>query len=180
MSARPDHVRMQLERIDKELAALEQADARSAAAARNVIASLLEIHRAGLARMVALMQMSASGDALVAACAREDVINTLLLLHDVHPVDKETRIRHALETLRPHLEADKARLEFLALQEHKLWLRIDGDYSDRLAQALPLIVQAAVSAAAPDVDTIEILGPEDPDPLGVLVSLPLVSATPGS
>lgn len=179
MSAGPDQVRTQMERIERLLGALEQADAQTAAAARDVIATLLEVHRAGLARLVALMQMSSSCDALVAACTKDDAINGLLLLHDVHPLDKETRVRQALESLKPHLERAGASLVFVGLKEQTLWLRIQGDCGERLARALPLVVEAAVSAAAPDVATIEILGPDDPDPWGVLVSLPLVSAQPG-
>jgi hypothetical protein len=180
MSAVPKQVRQQMEKIDALLRTLEVADARTADAAREVVVCLLEMHRAGLARMVALMQMSASGDALVAACAKDDAIDGLLLLHDLHPLDKETRVRQALDNLRPHLERERARLDFLGLKEQTVWLRIHGEYGDRLARALPLIVEAAISAAAPDVTAIQILGPEEPGPMGVLVSLPLVAAEPGS
>ena len=72
-------------------------DPESREAARQLMASILELHGAGIERMMEIT--SAAGDpgqALIRRFAGDNLVAALLLLHNLHPDDLETRVQHAL------------------------------------------------------------------------------------
>jgi hypothetical protein len=59
---------------------------------------MMELHAAGLERVMELVShCGASSDGLMESFTRDPLVNSLLILHNVHPVDFETRVRRALE-----------------------------------------------------------------------------------
>ncbi len=85
----------QVERLVTELEALP--DPRARATARAVVAAVLELHGAGLARLVELVRATGEpGRACIESAARDPAVASLLLLHGLHPVDLPTRVAGAL------------------------------------------------------------------------------------
>ncbi|OIJ65258.1 hypothetical protein [Streptomyces mangrovisoli] len=77
-------------------------DPAATAAAEELVRSLMEFYGAGLARVVELLPAGAGRDALLG----DQLVASLLVLHDLHPEDRATRIDRALATVRDqHLEA---------------------------------------------------------------------------
>jgi hypothetical protein len=143
-------------------------------AARELVRALLELHAAGLARVLELTAAAGEpGRALGERFARDGVIGTLLLLHDLHPEAVEGRVAGALDRLRPRLRAQRGDAELLGATGEQVRVRLRGDAS--AAAGLRSLVEEALLAAAPDVLTVVFEEAWDSAPPG-RVPLPLLAA----
>ena len=166
-----EEFRHRMRRVEILVDVLEHAaDSPVRAAARELMQTLLELHRAGLARL-----LEAAGPAVAEGCARDELVGGLLLLHDLHPVDFETRVRRAVEQVRPRLQAQGADAELLGVVDGTVRLRLRrGSASSAPSLRRPL--EEAIGEAAPDAVAVDI---EDDatTPGSLRVSLPLVGGT---
>ncbi|MEU9329409.1 hypothetical protein AB0D91_37380 [Streptomyces canus] len=78
----------------------ESGDTAAAAAAEELVRSLMDFYGAGLARILHLLS-GAPGEA-AARLLDDDLVASLLVLHELHPEDRDTRIARALDGLREH------------------------------------------------------------------------------
>ena len=78
----------------------ERGDTAAAAAAEELVRSLMDFYGAGLARILHLLS-AAPGEA-AARLLGDDLVASLLVLHDLHPEDRDTRIARALDGVREH------------------------------------------------------------------------------
>ena len=77
-------------------------DDKTRASAKELVHLLMELHGAGLERiMETVFAEGESGAAMVDKLAAEPLVSSLLVLHGLHPDDLETRITNAIESLRP-------------------------------------------------------------------------------
>lgn len=124
-----------------------------------------QLYGAGLRH--ALEHATASGadrDALADLVDGDDLLASLLLLHGLHPLATEVRVRRTVAKLRAELGQE---LEVVEVGKQRVSLRVHealggGAMSARVAES---IIRNAVEAAAPEVGTIDILGlPPPPEP----------------
>jgi hypothetical protein len=89
-------------------------------------------------------------------------VRAMLLLHGLHPDDFETRVRQAVDRLRPHLGVYGLRLDVVEIARSTVRLRVHGSGAATikapLVWTLPGEIEDAVVEAAPDVDRILIDG----------------------
>jgi Fe-S cluster biogenesis protein NfuA len=148
------------DRIGQVEALLEAVDALPDPAARetamDLVQALLDVYGEGLARIVA------AGNGLVDELARDELVSHLLLLHGLHPVPLDVRVREALDEVRPYLAAHGGDVELLGVQEGVARLRLKGSCSGCPSSALTLkhAVDEAITKAAPDV--ADIVAEDDP------------------
>ena len=157
------------------LQAERQSDPTARAHARDVVRALLDLHAVGLERLLEHVSAAgAVGTGIIDACAADDVVGGLLLLHGLHPLDLEDRVGQALEQVRPHLEAHGGGVELIAVADGIVRLRLDGECDcPSSAAAVRQTVEDALCARAPDAAGVEFEG--DPAATGtVRVALPLV------
>jgi Fe-S cluster biogenesis protein NfuA len=148
-----------IQRVETLVAELEAADPACQAAARNLVRAVLDLHAAGLARIVEwLSQGGAAARAVLDACCRDDLVGHLLLLHDLHPKDLETRVSQALEKLRPQLHKSGGNVELLevAAGTVRLHAQIDCNGDTAARAAFRSRIEQAVLEAAPDAEAIEL------------------------
>jgi Fe-S cluster biogenesis protein NfuA len=149
-----------LERLDALLREAESlADPAARSRLQEVVRAVLDLHGAALARL--LEHVSAAGDAgqsILSACAGDDVVTGLLLLHDLHPLDLETRVRQALESVRPYLRSHGGNVELLEVNAGVVRLRLDGSCESCPSSAITMrqTIEGAVYARAPEVETVEL------------------------
>ena len=75
---------------------------------------MIELHGAGLERILdKLADAGDAGLALIDALAEDDLVGSILLLHGLHPLDLETRVRQALDKVRPLLRSHGGNVELL-------------------------------------------------------------------
>lgn len=75
------------------------------AAAEELVRVLMDFYGAGLARIVTLLDAPAAkrpGGGTLAGLLGDELVSSLLVLHDVHPEDTATRIARALDSVRSH------------------------------------------------------------------------------
>jgi Fe-S cluster biogenesis protein NfuA/nitrite reductase/ring-hydroxylating ferredoxin subunit len=94
------------------------------------------------------------------AMADDELVAHLLLLHDLHPVPAETRVREALEGVRPYLESHGGDVELVAVEDGVARLRLQGSCSGcpSSTMTLKLAIEDAIYKAAPDVSNVEAEG----------------------
>ncbi|MFE3032252.1 hypothetical protein ACFXKY_11420 [Streptomyces canus] len=83
-------------------------DPAAVSAAEELVRSLMDFYGAGLARILHLLSSSpgkspgGSPDELPAGLLGDGLVASLLVLHDLHPEDRDTRIARALDGVREH------------------------------------------------------------------------------
>ncbi len=161
-SANDNEIRGSIGRIETLIGELEQsADTVAQAQARAIVQAVLEFHGAALAKL--LGHVAAAGDAgraILEALGRDDLVSSVLLLHELHPDDLAVRVGRALDQVRPQLRRDGGDVELLGLDRGVVRLRMQGSCHGCPSSALTLreLIETAIYNAAPDVAAIEVEG----------------------
>jgi Fe-S cluster biogenesis protein NfuA len=127
--------------------------------AREVVQALLDLHGAGLERMLEkIADAGPQGLALIDSLAEDDLIGSLLVLYGLHPLDLETRVRLALDRVRPYLRSHGGGVELLGVAEGVVRLRMQGscDGCPLSAATLRSAIEEAIHDKAPDVTAIQV------------------------
>jgi len=146
------------QRIEELIARIESApDPGARADALELTRSLMELHGAGLDRMMEIVaRAGASGYALMDDFAGDDLVAGLLLLYGLHPHDLETRVMKALDETRPYLQSHGGDVELLGVTDGTVRLRLAGSCRScsSSTMTLELAIERAIYDAAPDVTEI--------------------------
>lgn len=149
------------DRIEELLAGL--AATRHKDTAEELVHLLVEMYGEGLRRVVTVL-----GDrdpAMVERLAEDELVESLLLLHDLHPVDTETRIQRALDTVRPYLGSHAGGVEFLGVDgDGMARLRLQGncDGCPSSTETVRMAIEGAIADAAPELTGIDVAGVAEP------------------
>jgi Fe-S cluster biogenesis protein NfuA/nitrite reductase/ring-hydroxylating ferredoxin subunit len=143
-----------VEALLEELEALP--DARARDKATEVLQALLDLYGEGLGRIVDVVAEQDSDGAMAESLAADELVSHLLLLHGLHPVPVEQRVRGALEGVRPYLESHGGNVELLGVEDGVARLALEGSCSGcpSSAMTLKLAIEKAIHEAAPDVDEV--------------------------
>jgi hypothetical protein len=159
----------EMQRVESLIESLEKLSNPAArVVARELVQLLLTLHGTGLERMVSIARQHE--EALLTAWGNDEMVGPLLLLHGLHPVPLETRVREALERVQPLLRCHGAEVELVAAAEGRVCMRLreGGTLSP---QELEHTLEETFAAIAPDVQVIEI---EDAKTPVRRLALPLV------
>jgi Fe-S cluster biogenesis protein NfuA/nitrite reductase/ring-hydroxylating ferredoxin subunit len=90
----------------------------------------------------------------------DKVVRGLLLIHDLHPADLETRLREALDHVRPYLQSHGGNVELISLTNQRANLRLQGTCKSCASSAvtLELAIRHAIEEACPDLAGFEVDG----------------------
>ena len=153
-----------LRRAEALIADLDRiADPAAREPARELLELVLELHTLGLARIVAIVAGAPGGAPLLDRLAEDPQARAILLLHGLHPQEAETRIRAALDRLRPDwvLRGIGVRLREVAGGAARVFATAGASGPVDTA-ALRSEIEAAIVEAAPDLDDIVIEGLDEP------------------
>lgn len=138
--------------------------------AEALVREILDLYGAGLSRIVEAIAATSNGSSALRDRLVDDaLVESLLLLHGLHPHDLETRVVGALERVRPHLGSHGGDVEIAEVDEASGLVRLrmkgscDGCPSSLLT--VKLSVEAAIREAAPEVERIEVEGVTDGGPM---------------
>ena len=152
------------ERIGELIATLEALkDPEARDCARQLVQEILDLHGAGLSRMLDIVV--AGGAANLDALACDSSVRALLLLHGLHPHDLATRVAQAVEGLRGTLGVHGIRIELSGISDETVRLKLCGHWLGKklTAAGIRSEVEEAVFALAPEVAAIDIENLPDPD-----------------
>jgi hypothetical protein len=159
-------LRRQLQHLEGLLREMEDGpESPARARARGIVQAVLELHAEALRRMTGMVATAASsGPALLDAFAGDPAIAGVLLLHGLHPLDLESRVRGALEALTPALQGHGVRVAAVAISDVAVRIRLERDpgRGGLPAGALRARLEDAIVAVAPDASTIDVEVPAEP------------------
>jgi Fe-S cluster biogenesis protein NfuA/nitrite reductase/ring-hydroxylating ferredoxin subunit len=133
---------------------------------------LTDLYGAALERMVSIAAQSAPE--LVVQFASDELVASLMLVHGLHPHGVERRIEDALEGVRPYLGSHGGDVTLLEVVDDVVRLQFAGSCKSCPSSAVTLefAVEDAVRAAAPEINSIEVVAAE----VHSTASAPLISA----
>jgi len=146
-----------------------QPDSTVKAAGKELIQILMDVHGAGLERVMEIIFESGdSGQEVIHKLGQDSIVGSLLLLYLLHPDDLETRVRKAIDRMRPRLRKLATAVELIHVDESLVQLRLatSGHSCGSSARDLRGIVEDCLYELAPDITSLEILGLEEPGPTG--------------
>jgi len=145
-------------RVEELLTQLADGGERSAALGEQLVAALLALYGAGLARITTVMR-EAAPDALD-RLADEPLVAGLLAVHDLHPRGLAERVQAALDGVRPFLGSHGGDVTLVEVTDDAVRLRLEGACHGCGSSMTTLehAVEGAIRAAAPEVETIAVDG----------------------
>ena len=99
--------------------------------------------------------------------ADDELVGSLLVLHDLHPDDVTVRVQAALDKVRPYLGSHAGGVTFTGVDEQGVvHLRLEGscDGCPSSAMTVQNAIEDAILAAAPDVLAVEVEGVVSDEP----------------
>ncbi|MEO5717178.1 MAG: NifU family protein [Chthoniobacterales bacterium] len=158
-----------LGRVEELIAALESTpDEAVREQVRELIQSLLELHGNGLEQILNVVyDAGIGGTAVIDELSRDQLVSGLLLLHGLHPLDLETRVRNAIEEVKPRLGLHGGSVELLGVNpEGRVHLKLQGNCHECPSSRLTLrfSIEEALYAAAPDLTGLDVEGLPDEIP----------------
>lgn len=150
------------------------ADPRLTGRTEDLVSLLMQFYGAGIQRM---MEIADDADLLEGELLdrfiQDELVSSLLVIHDLHPVDLDTRVRVALDKVRPYLGSHGGDVEILGIEGDVVRLRMEGSCSSCPSSAVTLnfAIEKAILEAAPEISRIEA---EEASPQGA----PLIQLAP--
>jgi Fe-S cluster biogenesis protein NfuA len=149
------------ERVEALIAELRaRAGSQAGDAAEELVGCLVDLYGAGLAAIVSAVAADPdAGPRLLAALAADPLVESLLLVHDLHPLDADARIRRALEQVSPRLGGHAVAIEYLGIDDRgvaRLRLTASGHGCGSAAGTVRPTIEEAVTAAAPEVAGVDL------------------------
>jgi Fe-S cluster biogenesis protein NfuA len=177
-------LRRHMQRTEALLQDVEHfADPSARAKTREIVQTLMDMHGAGLERIVDhLAGQGPLGVKIIDDLASDDLVGSLLTLYGLHPQDLPTRVHQALEDVRPMLLGHGGNVELLDISAGLVRLRLQGSCHGCPSSSATFrqSIEEAIYARAPDVMGIEVEGVIEehaafaaPSPNGK-IALPLV------
>jgi Fe-S cluster biogenesis protein NfuA/nitrite reductase/ring-hydroxylating ferredoxin subunit len=141
----------------------------AAQAAEELVGLLVGLYGDGLAQiMTVLSEQGREGADMIAALADDPLVESLLLLHGLHPLDVDARIQRALDRVRPYLGSHAGGVEYLGVSDGVARLRLEGSCHGCPSSTVTvqLAITGAVQDAAPEVTEVVVEGMTVPDQKG--------------
>jgi len=119
---------------------------------------ITELYGAGLARVVELVRIEAPE--LLPELVDDELLGSLMIVHDLHPDTLASRVEVALESVRPYLHGHGGDVALLELDEPRgaVHLQLLGscDGCPSSAVTLRTAVETAIADAAPEIVVIDV------------------------
>jgi Fe-S cluster biogenesis protein NfuA len=151
------------------------------ARAKELVQSLLELHGAGLERVLELLFRREGGAQVIDELGRDPLVSSLLILYELHPEELHTRVERKLEQIESKLRRAGAVAELIATDNGnvRVQVKIDQHACGSTARTVQAMIEDAIYEAAPDLKSIAIDGLEKPSSSG-FVALGTLQASAAS
>jgi Fe-S cluster biogenesis protein NfuA len=153
-----------IQRLGVLVGELEQvAAAGSNSNAKELVQLLMEVHGAGIERVMGIIfESGAAGEAIIAKLGHDPIAQSLLLLYSLHPDPLETRVAMALENAAASLRKLGGEAEVVAIRDGAVELKLRGPEHScgSTTSQLRSVLEECVYELAPDVTSLTILSPE--------------------
>lgn len=160
--------KQRMQHLEELIGTIDQiADPHIRASVQELVQTLMDLHGAGLDRMMEIVvQNGKSANELLDSFGQDDLVGSLLLVYGLHPEDLETRVGKALEKVRPYLRSHGGNVDLVAITDGVVRLQMQGNCHGcpSSAMTLKLAIEEAIYEAAPDVTAIQTEGVQEKRP----------------
>jgi Fe-S cluster biogenesis protein NfuA/nitrite reductase/ring-hydroxylating ferredoxin subunit len=136
--------------------------------AEELVSLLVELYGGGLERILdAITDDGDAGQEMLRRLAKDELVEALLIVHGLHPVDVDERIHEALESVRPYMGSHSGGVENLGIDDAGvLHLRLEGNCEGCPSSRVTVqsAIEDAVRKAAPEIAGIDVQGVVDEQP----------------
>jgi Fe-S cluster biogenesis protein NfuA/nitrite reductase/ring-hydroxylating ferredoxin subunit len=149
------------EQVDELLAALRSGSGDPASVADELVRLLVGLYGDGLSRIVdVIADYGVAGAEIITSLTEDPLIESLLLLHDLHPLDVNERVQRALDQVRPYLGSHAGGVQYLGVVDGVARLRLEGSCNGcpSSTMTVQLAIEGAVMNAAPEVTEVVVEG----------------------
>src|SRR6516162_3781889 len=148
-------------RIEELLASLRSRGGAVADTAEELVRLLVGMYGDGLAAIMAVLaEEGEPGRAIIDRLTADPLVEGLLLLHGLHPLDVDARIQRALDQVRPYLGSHAGGVQYLGVRDGVARLRLEGSCHGCPSSTVTveLALKGAVEDAAPEVTEVVVEG----------------------
>jgi Fe-S cluster biogenesis protein NfuA len=166
MAASPEERKFQdrIRRVESLIHEVDQcADPALRAKTKEIVQILMDMHGTGLERILnRISEVGEPGMELIDSLAADELVESLLLLYGLHPLDLQARVEQALIKVRPYLASHGGNVELLGIEDGHVRLRLEGSCHGCPSSAVTLkqTIEEAILEKAPDVAGIDVVGEE--------------------
>jgi Fe-S cluster biogenesis protein NfuA len=130
---------------------------------KDLLQTLLDLHSAGLARLIEIVSRAGEpGQAIVQGFTHDELVKPLLLLYGLHPLPVEERVKQALDKITPSLGVHGVTAEVLSIETDRVTLDVhhngNGNAHGSFATTVKQALEEALCEAAPELTEVQILG----------------------
>lgn len=132
--------------------------------AEQLVGLLVQTYGGALGRVVALLRDRAPD--LLTELAEDELVESLLLVHDLHPLDTDTRVQRALDRVRPYLGSHAGGVTYLGVDDAGVaQLRLEGNCHGcpSSTQTVQMAIEGALLDGAPELTGVEVAGMTVPE-----------------
>ena len=147
--------------------------------AEQLVAEVTDLYGAGLRRMMAVA-LTADPE-LAETLAADNLVASLLLVHGLHPHNIDRRVNDALDSVRPYLGSHGGDVQLVSVDAgsagYTVRLQFAGSCRSCPSSSvtLELAVEDAIRAAAPEIESIEVVAAEPESKSAVIPTESLLS-----
>jgi len=157
------------------------ADPAVRARAKELVQSLLDLHGAGLERILELIFQTGDGSTqIIDELGRDRLVSSLLILYGLHPEEFQARAEQKLKQIQSKLHKMGAAAELIGTENGniRVQVKIDQHACGSTARTVQATLEEALYEAAPDLKSIVIEGLERPAASGFIALDTLRGSTP--
>lgn len=159
------------------------ADPAARAGAKGLVQLLMDLHGAGLERILEVtFEAGEPGARIIDELGNDPLVSSLLILYGLHPEEVQTRVERKLKQIQSQLFKMGAEAILVDASEGNVLVRakVGGHSCGSTAKTVKAIVEEAIYEAAPDLKSLLIEGLEEPAASGfIAVENLLAGAAPG-
>lgn len=158
------------------------ADPAIRAAAQTLASSLLELHARAFEKMVGQLRQSKAGCELLTSFAADDLLGSVLLLHDLHPWTLEQRVEQVMKKLGPAVRELGGEVALVSVSPAEVDIRVtvgSGQGCHGAGDQLRQLVENALRDRAPEVESIRVEVQRGSGQTSALVQLTVEDALSG-
>jgi Fe-S cluster biogenesis protein NfuA len=158
------------------------ADPAARSRSKELIQLLLDLHGAGLERMLDIVFRSGDpGRQVIDEFGQDSLVSCLLVLYGIHPEDLQTRVERKVTQIQSKLHKMGAEAELVSVQDGvvRLRVKVEGHGCGSTKRNVQSTIEESIYEAAPDLTSLIVEGLEEPTASGfVAVEKLLGSASP--
>lgn len=161
-----EELKVKMNRVERLVQSLETcSDPAVRDQARELIGALMEFHGAALTKIFDILAKSLSESSttpnfssLIRTIGRDPLAGSLLLLYGLHPVDFETRVLEALESVRIFLQSHRRDVELIKIHKKTVYLRLKGlgNGDSPSVTNFQDLIRRSIEEKAPEVEYIQV------------------------